>query len=292
MTEITLEQFEAHHKFFIGIDSDGCVFDSMELKHKECFTPDFIKHWELQAVSRFAREAWDFSNLYSKWRGQNRFLTLVKSLELLDERPESRARGYTLPDITALREWIASASALGEPTLRAYMEKHPAPVLDKTLAWSQAVNATIAGMVANLPPFPNVRDCLEKMAPAADVIVVSATPFAALVKEWRENRIDHYPAVIAGQEQGNKKEHLRIATDGRYATGHVLMIGDAPGDMSAARANHALFFPINPGAEEDSWKFLLEKGLDAFLAGEYAGAMEDQLIADFEACLPENPPWK
>ncbi len=30
--------------FFIGFDSDGCVFDTMELKHKECFCPTVIKH--------------------------------------------------------------------------------------------------------------------------------------------------------------------------------------------------------------------------------------------------------
>ena len=27
------------HKFLVGIDSDGCAFDTMELKHKECFIP-------------------------------------------------------------------------------------------------------------------------------------------------------------------------------------------------------------------------------------------------------------
>ena len=29
--------------FFIGIDSDGCVFDTMEVKHKECFIPNMIQ---------------------------------------------------------------------------------------------------------------------------------------------------------------------------------------------------------------------------------------------------------
>jgi hypothetical protein len=31
--------FTPQHEFLVGIDSDGCVFDSMELKHKECFIP-------------------------------------------------------------------------------------------------------------------------------------------------------------------------------------------------------------------------------------------------------------
>ena len=52
--------------FFVGIDSDGCVFDTMEIKHKECFCPNVIKHWGLQAVSKYAREAAEFVNLYSR----------------------------------------------------------------------------------------------------------------------------------------------------------------------------------------------------------------------------------
>jgi len=31
------------------------------------------------------------------------------------------------------------------------------------------------------------------------------------------------------------------------------MIGDAPGDMIAAKSNGVLFNPINPHHEEDSW---------------------------------------
>ena len=67
-----LAELEPKHKFFIGIDSDGCAFDTMEIKHKECFAPNIIRHWELQAVSKYAREAAEFVNLYSKWRGINR----------------------------------------------------------------------------------------------------------------------------------------------------------------------------------------------------------------------------
>ena len=34
-----LRDFKPSREFFIGIDSDGCIFDSMEIKHKECFAP-------------------------------------------------------------------------------------------------------------------------------------------------------------------------------------------------------------------------------------------------------------
>jgi hypothetical protein len=67
-----LEEFKPAKGFFIGIDSDGCVFDTMEIKHKECFAPMFIKHFGLQAASKYAREVWEFVNLYSKSRGVSR----------------------------------------------------------------------------------------------------------------------------------------------------------------------------------------------------------------------------
>jgi hypothetical protein len=72
----------------------------------------------------------------------------------------------------------------------------------------------------------------------------------------------------------------------------MLMIGDAPGDMKAARANGALFYPINPGKEEASWQRFYEEALDKFVSGEYAGEYETALIKEFDAYLPEIPPWK
>ena len=55
------------------------------------------------------------------------------------------------------------------------------------------------------------------------------------------------------------------------------MIGDAPGDMKAAKANGALFFPVNPGHESTSWKRFVEEGADRFLKGTFRGAYEEKL---------------
>lgn len=33
--QAALRDFAKAHEFFVGIDSDGCVFDTMEVKHKE-----------------------------------------------------------------------------------------------------------------------------------------------------------------------------------------------------------------------------------------------------------------
>ena len=77
--------------------------------------------------------------------------------------------------------------------------------------------------------------------------------------------------AICGQELGTKKELLTVAK--KYPADHTLMIGDAPGDYAAAKANNALFFPINPGAEEKSWQRLFEEGVDRFFAGTFAAAI-------------------
>ncbi|MED6327365.1 MAG: HAD family hydrolase, partial [Verrucomicrobiota bacterium] len=108
-----LRDFQPKHDFFIGIDSDGCVFDSMEIKHKECFAPMFVKHHDLQAVSKYAREVWDFVNLYSKTRGANRFPALTRALNLLRDRPEVQARNVIVPSYPALDEWMERETKLG-----------------------------------------------------------------------------------------------------------------------------------------------------------------------------------
>jgi phosphoglycolate phosphatase-like HAD superfamily hydrolase len=288
-----LVELQPKFKFFVGIDSDGCAFDTMEIKHKECFIPNIINYFGLQAVSKYAREAGEFVNLYSKWRGVNRWPALVMVFDLLRERPEVQARKVHIPEAKAIRAFMANKEfPQSNDGLRAYKTKYPDPELDKAMAWSEAVNKTIADMVHDVPPFPYVRESLGKMKKVADMIVVSQTPTEALVREWAEHKIDGYVSVIAGQEMGSKSQHIKLAAGGKYTPDHILMIGDAPGDMKAARDNNALFFPVNPGDEETSWKRLYEEGIDRFLKGTYAGAYETALIAEFDKALPELPPWK
>jgi phosphoglycolate phosphatase-like HAD superfamily hydrolase len=288
-----LAELEPQQRFFVGIDSDGCAFDTMEVKHKECFIPNIIKHWELQPVSKYAREAAEFVNLYSRWRGINRWPALVMVFDLLRERAEVRARGFEPPEAPRLREFIADDGfAKSNDGLRVYMARKPNPELETAMAWTTGVNQAVADMVRGVPPFPWVRESLRSLAEKADMIVVSATPVEALAREWKEHDIARYTRAIAGQEMGKKSLHLELAAGAKYAPGHVLMIGDAPEDMKSARAVNALFYPINPGREEASWKRFHDEGLHRFLRGTYAGEYEAGLIAEFEAILPEVPPWK
>ena len=287
-----LAELQPQHRFFVGIDSDGCAFDTMEIKHKECFCPSTIKHWHLQAVSKYAREAMEFVNLYSKWRGINRWPALVMVFDLLRERPEVLARKVEVTAAAKVREFMASGKPLSNDGLKAYRAEHPHPELDQAWTWSNGVNASIADLVHGVPPFQYVRESLEMLQRETDVVVVSATPGEALTREWEEHDIAKYAHIIAGQEMGTKKQHLELAAKGKYPSDRILMIGDAPGDMEAARANGALFFPINPGHEEESWERFCKEGLGKFMTGQYAGAYETALVADFEKLLPAAPPWK
>ena len=279
--------------FFIGIDSDGCAFDTMEVKHKECFIPQIIQHWGLQPVSKYAREAAEFVNLYSKWRGINRWPALLMVFDLLRERAEVQARGIEPPKARRLREFINDDGfPKSNDGLAAYMEAHPDPELDTAMAWTEGVNAAVAEMVHGVPPFPWVRESLAALADTADLIVVSATPVEALTREWQEHDIAKFVRVIAGQEMGKKALHLELAAGGKFPTDRILMIGDAPGDMQAARANGALYFPINPGHEEASWRRFHDEARHRFLEGSYGGGYEQALITEFEELLPETPPWQ
>jgi phosphoglycolate phosphatase-like HAD superfamily hydrolase len=279
-------------EFFIGIDSDGCVFDTMEIKMKECFCPEFIHHFGLQAVSKYARETYEFVNLYSKSRGVNRFPGIIIALDLIAARPEVKARNVVPPKLQPLRDWIARETRLGNPALEAEVQRSGDPELRMVLEWSVDVNRAIKRIVRDVPPFPFVRESLARIKDVSDAIVVSQTPTEALRREWEEHGINRFVRAIAGQELGTKSEHIRLAAGDKYPKDKILMIGDALGDLKAACSNGALFFPINPGFEEQSWELFFKEGLDRFLSGTFVGEFQERLISEFNRLLPEKAPWQ
>lgn len=285
-----LIQFVPKHSHLVAVDSDGCVFDSMEVKQKIFFHPQILRVWGLEAIEPQLRAAAEFVNLYSRWRGQNRFVALLQMFDLLEEWPEAAA-GAELPDTTALRAYCESGLPLGNATLISEVERTKDPELSKVMEWSLAVNRDIEEKMEQIPPFDDVFQSLEKINERADCIIVSQTPEEALVKEWNENGMSRYVSVIAGQEMGTKAEHLDMVMAGRYEPQNVLMVGDAFGDQKAAEAVGACFYPINPGKEEASWARFCNEALDRFFDGTFAGDYQQKVIAEFHELLPERPPW-
>lgn len=292
MKDILIEM-NRKHDFLVCVDSDGCVFDNMELKHKECFCPATVNVWNLQNVSRYAREAAEFANLYSTTRGANRFPSLIRTLELLGERKEAKRRGYVTPDLTPLKKWVETTKNLSVSGLEAYVQTldHPEPILDQAVAWSREVDANIARIVRGVTPFPGVRETFSKFMEYADIVIVSATPHEAIVREWGENGLLTCVTEVAGQELGTKAECIRKANSGHYAPDHILMIGDALGDHKAAEENGVLYYPIIPGQEIASWEKASEVIIDQFRSGTYAGENMEQALAEFNKVLLEEPNW-
>ena len=110
-----LYDFEPQHEFFVGIDSDGCVFNSMEVKHNDCFSVNLVKHFGLASISRQVHQAWDFVNLYSKTRGTNRFKAILLVCDFLREMPLVQKMEVAVPELSHLQEWSETETKLGNP---------------------------------------------------------------------------------------------------------------------------------------------------------------------------------
>ncbi len=274
------------------MDSDGCVFDSMGPKQIRCFHPEIIRHWGLERIEREVRETAEFVNLRSVWRGSNRFPALLRTFELLARRSDVRRSGVPPPDTRALRRFVESGGPYTPDALRAAAEREDDPELWRVFEWSRAVNERVARELPSVPLFAGVRETLEEIARAADLVVVTQTPEEAVEREWRENGLWPLVREILGPARGAKKEMLIMATQDRYAAGRALMIGDAVGDLQAAREAGVAFFPILPGDEPASWERLRREAFDLFLRGAWTSEYEERLVAAFLNRLPETPPWE
>lgn len=278
--------FTPRHDFLIGIDSDGCVFDSMEVKQIRHFHPLILETWDLYGHEDRVRAAAEHINLRSPWRGSNRFIALLKTFEVLKHE-----LNVPVPPFADLKDWVHSGGVLDNTRLKTRADS--SDELAKVLAWSLAVNADIAANMPPIPPFDSAADALTLMHARADTVVISLTPVEALENEWREHGIRNTVDAVLGQERGTKPEQIRLAL-GQNACDpdKVLILGDAPGDLSAARETGVCFYPILPGRETESWHQLLAGDLDRFFDGTYRGEREQQLAADFEAALNRPPPWQ
>lgn len=291
-----LKEMRPGKDYLVAIDSDGCVFDAMGIKQRKCFCPWMIKYFNLQPVAEAACESKMFTDLFSKTRGVNRHKAMVRILtEVLPSHPAVKELGFEVPKFEYYCRWVNDSSSLlsNEGLQRAIDQADSATAkaeLIRCLEWSRKVNDVISQIVVDVPIFMHVKDSLKMMAKSADIIVCSSAAEEVLEREWSERNISKYVRVIAGQEMGAKADHLRIVSE-KYDKDKILTIGDSPRDYEAAKMNGLMFYPINPGGENESWKRFYDEAYDKFIKGEFAGEYEDRVIAEFDKCLPENPPW-
>lgn len=269
----------AKHDVLAAIDSDGCVFDSMRIK-QGIFHDGIIEFWGLEAAADDARKICEWAGLYSPWRGLNRFQLILKIFQSLEQFLPMIGK---IPETAPLEAFVRC----GVPLSNDELKKRNDPALARVLEWSLSVSREIAA-VPEMPVFEEVFQSLEKIRECSDAIVVSQTTEEALVREWNHADLTKFVDVIAGAELGSKAESLKTAMTGRYAPEKILMIGDAPGDLEAARAAGCLFFPIIPGSENESWIELREQGLAKVQDGSFLGDYQDDLIRRFNAVLTET----
>jgi len=297
-TEQELKNLQPDHDNLIGIDSDGCVFDSMTEKQVKCFHSAFIDLYGIpNEVERAVRDCLEFVNLFSQTRGQDRFICFDLAVDLMHEHPDIKGKDAKIPDTAHLKAWLAAGPPYGNAGLEAAIrgeraaELQDSPELKNLMAWSLEVDIRVKALDV-IPPFPNCKTFLEMVGNESDAMVVSSTPLSALNHEWDVNGIRSYIRFICSKDIGTKVLHLQLATEGgKYELDKVLMIGDAPKDMESAQEVGVRFYPINPGKEDDSWKRLHEEVYAKFIAGAYTQELEQQLIDEFLALLPANPPW-
>ncbi|WP_461205134.1 HAD family hydrolase [Clostridium sp. DL1XJH146] len=273
-----LKTLKKEKEFLLCVDSDGCAINTMEVKHVECFGPKMIEVWGLEEIKEEAIEVWNYVNLYSLYRGINRFKGLVKALELLQEK---HFTNILIPNFVKLKEWAENSERLSNEALEEEYNCCKDEALKKALIWSKAVNASIALLDKEQPSFSYVKESLELATKYADIIVVSSANAEAIEDEWQHLGLDRYVKVMAGQEMGSKKDCIRIAKEDKYENTQVLMIGDAPGDYEAAKANNILYYPIIPGRESQSWKRFFDEALNKFISKEYEGVYQNKLAQEF-----------
>jgi phosphoglycolate phosphatase-like HAD superfamily hydrolase len=279
-TREDLIAFKPRYEFLICIDSDGTVFDSMNIKHIKAFIPAAWTTWDFGTAAGELKKIMENVNLYSETRGINRYLGLYLAFEKL-----MAVTGLKFFDLEPLREFNEQSNALSGSALEKWIEDNPHPFLKQVLVWSLEADRLFEENIRGQLPFPNVENTVKLMGEKADIMVVSSASGKGLEKDFEFSGLTRYMAFIGGQELGSKKQQLFLASSGKYSFKKVLMIGDAPGDMEAASGVGASFFPIIPGKEVESWQKLKEESLERFFAGSYKGEYEDRLIEEFNLRL-------
>lgn len=279
------------YKTFIALDSDGCIVNTMEAKQHGFLQPLMIQHLGLtDAQADVYRACADYVNLYSVTRGISRYKAILLNFEQYNAHPITLANQWEKIPTEDLRAFVKSGLPLGNNGVKNWLEKHPSTMLETLLAWSLAVNDAIVTSGATFPAYEGARIALMRMQGKSHNGIVSQSPESVLREDWGRQGLLDYVEQIAGQEKGLKVEQLTLLTQGIDCQ-YVLMIGDAPGDLEAARAFGCRFYPIVPGEEEASWATFNAHVYEAFLNNTFSRVDEDRYIEAFEHRLPNLPPW-
>lgn len=246
---MTLTEFTPHNQYLVCVDSDGCAIDTMDIKHIRCFGPCMVEEWKLNEWKTPILSRWNDINLYTMTRGINRFKGLVMALSEIDQ-------AYTsIEGIQLLKDWSENSPELSEGSLKKIIEETENEIFKKALNWSQSVNRNITLLQSeDKKAFIGVKESLASIQGKADIVIVSSANLEAVLEEWKENDLLDYVDLICTQHDGSKKYIIEQLIKKGYEKEHILMCGDAPGDLDAAKDNQVLFYPILVRKEVESWE--------------------------------------
>ena len=271
------DAFERKHDYLVCVDSDGCVMDTMNCKHFNCFGPCMVDEWGLEQWKDEILERWNEINLFSMTRGINRFKGLAMALGEINEKY------IPITGIKALQHWADTAPALSNDAVAKAAEEAEDPdaklVLEKALSWSKAVNAAIVNLPEELKvPYDGAKEGLAAAHAFADVAMVSSANRDAVEEEWGKFGLLEHTDIVLAQDIGSKAACIAEMMKFGYDPNKVVMVGDAPGDCDAAEKNGVHYYPILVNHEKASWDEAVAVAYDKLRSGEYAayGAKKKQ----------------
>lgn len=274
---MNLQNFKKNKEFLVCIDSDGCAIDSMNIKHINCFGPRMVDEWNLHQWADEILESWNHVNLFSMTRGINRFKGLLMALREIDERY------IKVDDLASFAHWAETTNELSNNSLSRAIEANPDSIcLKKALAWSNAVNESIKKLPEEeVLPFGMVKEALIFAHDMADIAIVSSANLGAIMDEWERHELLAHVDLVLAQNAGTKAYCIGELLKKGYDPAKVVMCGDAPGDMDAAKVNGVFYYPIKVNLEKESWAEFIEVGFGKLLDGSYSGEYQSEKIDEF-----------
>lgn len=278
-----LRKYKKQKDFLVCVDSDGCAMDTMNSKHFHCFGPCMVAEWGLEKWRDEILARWNEINLFTMTRGINRFKGLAKALGEIQERY------CEIEGLAALEKWVQTTPELSNEALERAIREEDGVCLRKAHAWSVAVNQSIHELPEDEKrPFRGVREALKKAYERADVAIVSSANRGAVLDEWEKYGLLEYTDVVLAQDSGSKAFCIGELVGKGYAPAHVLMCGDAVGDLEAAEKNGVFYYPVLVRFEEESWNEFVTDGLPHLLDGTYGDGYQQEKKEKFIANLEKR----
>ena len=195
-----LTDFTKKREFLVCMDSDGCVMNTVRIKHTTVMCPELIRVFALDEQADFITAAWDEINLHTITRGISRF----ESVRLVFDRLKNR--GIEIPGSEDIAAWVDTATELSTASLQRELQKTGSLALRKLQEWNNACNRRIQALEPTFEPFPGVEESLRQLHAVADVAVVSAANGVAFVPilpgreadSWRRLQEEALPKLLHG----------------------------------------------------------------------------------------------